>query len=218
MKTRLSTKNLLLELEKPEYQAVLAEFSESRFAKNTLISAPDHGEDSVFIVKEGKLRVYLAFEDKNFSLAILEKGDIYSTHTRAYVLTLEDAELLVMPTAKFHRLMTAYPVFSKTVISILGELLQQTFSIVGSLVFKDVTQRIAEFLLHEARRHGRPSGKGIAVTIDLTVEQLAAVVGSSRQTTSTIINQMLKTGILHKSGRKKYLIPNLDALKEFATR
>lgn len=218
MKTKLSSRNLLRELEKPEYRSVLSEFSEASFPKSTLIYGPEQTADSVFIVKKGKVRVYLAFEDKDFSLAILETGDIYSTHTRAYVSALEDAELMVMPTAKFHRFMTAYPFFSKTIISILGELLKQTFSIIGSLVFKDVTQRIVEFLLHEARHHGQPCEGGISINIDLTVEQLAAVVGSSRQTASSIINQLLKSGVLQKSGRKKYLIPNLDILKEFPNR
>jgi len=64
------------------------------------------------VVKKGRVRVSLAFEDKDFSLAILEKGDIYSTHTRSYVMALEDVELLIMPTAKFHQFMISFPVFS----------------------------------------------------------------------------------------------------------
>lgn len=215
MKTKLSSKNLLQELAKPEYNGVLGEFSPVSYPKNMMISTPGHGEDLVFIVRKGRVRVYLAFEDKDFSLAILGEGDIYSTHTKAYVATLEDTELLAIPTAEFLSFMNAYPVFSKTVITVLGEMLKETFSIIESLVFKDVTQRIVEFLLHEARHHGKPGKEGVTVDIDLTVEQLAAVVGSSRQTASSILNQMLKTGVLVKSGRKKYLIPNPAVLKEF---
>lgn len=215
MKTKLSSKNLLQELAKPEYNGVLEEFSPVSYSKNMMISTPGQGEDLVFIVKKGRVRVYLAFEDKDFSLAILGEGDIYSTHTKAYVSTLEDTELLAIPTAKFLSFMNAYPVFSKTVISILGEMLKETFSIIESLVFKDVTQRIVEFLLYEARHHGKAGKEGVSVDIDLTVEQLAAVVGSSRQTASSVLNQMLKTGVLQKAGRKKYLIPNPAVLKEF---
>jgi len=215
MKTKISRVNLLRELSRHEYEDVWQEFTLTRFSKNTLIYGPGHEEDLVFVVKKGKVLVYLAIEDKEFSLAILDKGDIYSTHTRAYVRAIEDTELLLMPTERFHRFMISLPVFSKTIISVLGELLKQTFSIIDSLVFKDVTQRIVEFLLYEARHGGTPSGRAVKIHLDLTMEQLAGVVGSSRQTVSTIMNQMLKAGVLAKAGRREYLIPNPDILKDY---
>lgn len=215
METKLTSKNLLDELKKPAFKSIFQEFTERSFPRNSLIFTPDHPENLVFIVKKGKVRVYLAFEDKDFSLAILEKGDIYSTHTRAYVSAFEDTQLLTVPTQKFYQLMMSVPVFSETIIKVLGQLLKQSFSIIDNLVFKDVSQRLVEFLLHEAGKHGRQSAEGISVKIDLTMEQLAAIVGSSRQTVSTIINQMLRAGVLAKSDRKEFLIHNPEILKEF---
>ncbi|MBU3937611.1 MAG: Crp/Fnr family transcriptional regulator [Proteobacteria bacterium] len=216
MKTDLFSIDLIRELQKPEYSGVRAEFTEKSFLRNVLIFPPDDRAGQVFIVKKGRVRVYLAFEDKEFSLAILKKGDIYSTHTRAYVTTLDDTVLLVMPTAKFHRFMILHPVFSRTVMGIFGELLKQSFSIITSLVFKDVTQRLAEFLLYEARSHGRPEDGGVSLTIDLTMEQLAAVVGSSRQTASTLINEMIRAGVLVKRSRRELFLPKLELLKDFS--
>lgn len=215
MKTKLFEKNLLVELQKPEYETILGEFNERSFPKNSIICSPDYDEDFIFIVKQGAIRIYLAFEDKEFLLAILKEGGIYSSHTRAFAEALEDVKLLIMPTAKFLGFMSTYPIFSKTIIGILGELLKQSFSIINSLVFKDVTQRIVEFFLYEARHHGKIDPAGTRIIIDLTMEQLASVVGSSRQTVSTIINHLLRDGALSKLDRKTYLVPNLDILKEF---
>ncbi|HIJ90151.1 MAG: Crp/Fnr family transcriptional regulator [Desulfobulbaceae bacterium] len=215
MKTDLFSIDLIKELQKPEYGAVREEFTEMTFLRNVLIFQADDRADLVFIVKKGRVRVYLAFEDKEFSLAILKKGDIYSTHTRAFVATLEDTVLLAMPTAKFHRFMLSHPVFSRTVMGIFGELLQQSFSIIASLVFKDVTQRLVDFLLHEARNHGRAEKGGICLAVDLTMEQLAAVVGSSRQTVSTIVNEMVKSGVIAKRGRGEFFLPKLELLQDF---
>ena len=215
MKTKLSEINLLVELEKPEYETILGEFNERSFPKNSIICSPNYYEDLIFIVKQGTIRIYLAFEDKEFLLAILTKGGIFSTHTRCFAETLEDVKLLIMPTIKFHGFMSAYPIFSKTIIRILGELLKQSFSIIDSLVFKDVTQRIVEFFLYEARHNGKKDPAGTRFIIDLTMEQVASVVGSSRQTVSTIINQMLRDGTLSKVDRRTYVVPNLDILKEF---
>jgi len=215
MRRTFSTSDLLLELEKPEYRPVLEEFVEVCYPKNTLICSPSTNEDMVLLVKRGRVRVYLGYEDKEFTLAILERGGIYSTHTRTFVSAAEDSTLLCMATLTFHRHMASFPLFSRTVIGILGSLLTQSFAIIDGLVFKDVTQRLVEFFLHEAQSHGKPERGGVHVEIDLTMEQLAAVVGSSRQTVSSICNEMIKAGVMVRSGRKGYHIPNLELLKNF---
>lgn len=215
MKTKFSSRNLLAELDQPENRPILEKFSSRSFAKSSFIYMPGHDEDLVFIVKKGRVRIFLAFEDKEFSLAILEPGDVYSTHTRANVFALEETELLTMPTGRFHGLMATHPLFSRTILSVLGELLKQSFSIIDSLVFKDVTQRLVDFFAYEAQANGISGPHGIMIRLDLTMEQLAAVVGSSRQTVSTIINQLLRSGALEKTGRSTYLIPNLQIFREF---
>ena len=216
MKTKLSSINLLTELSKPENKDLLAEFTDMNYAKNNLIYSPGHDRDLVFVVKKGRLRLYLAVEDKDFSLAILEPGDIYATHTRAHVETLEDVTLMVMPTSKLHSYMATHPALSRTIIRILGELLNQTFSIIDSLVFKDIKQRLADFFIYEAGHNGIMEEKGTKIKLDITTTQLAAIIGSSRQTVSTIVSAMLKDGVLEKQHRNIYLIPNIDLFRNYA--
>jgi len=215
MKTRLSKTNLLQELNKPENSLILEQFHERHFAKNALIFGPGHEENLVFIVKQGKVRIYLSYEDKEFSLAFLGPGDLYSTHTRTFLTALDDTVLLVMPVSRFHTFIATHHIFFQTILGTLGELLKQSFSIIESLTFKDVTQRIVEFLLYELNHHGRKGEKGITVELDLTIEQLASVVGASRQTVSTIVNDLIRSGVVNKINRKTYLVPNPDILKEF---
>ena len=216
MKTKFSSINLLTELEKPENRNFLSEFTDIKYPKNNLIYSPGNEKDCVFVVKKGRLRLYLAVEDKEFSLAILEPGDIYATHTRAHVESMEDTTLMVMPTHRLHAYMTTHPALSKTIISILGKLLKQSFSIIDSLVFKDIKQRLIDFFLYEAGHNGIWSRKGTTIRLDLTTTQLAAIVGASRQTVSTIVSAMLKDGVLVKKERHIYLIPNVDLLRNDA--
>lgn len=216
MKTKYSSINLLTELNKKENAGFLAEFTDIHYLKNNLIYSPGYEKDIVFIVKKGRLRLYLAVEDKDFSLAILEPGDIYATHTRAHVETLDDVILLIMPTRKLHSYMTTYPALSRTIISILGKLLKQSFSIINSLVFKDIKQRLIDFFIYEGTHNGMLDGGKITVRLDLTTTQLAAIVGASRQTVSTIVSTMLKDGVLEKKDRNVYLIPNVDLFRYYA--
>ncbi len=221
MRTKFSSINLLLELAKPENSGLLAEFTDVRYPKGGLLfwpgSATERDErDLVFVVKQGRIRLYLAVEDKEFSLAILEPGDIYATHTRAHVETLEEVTLMVMPTDRLHAYMISHPALSRTIISILGKLLSQSFSIIDSLVFKDIKQRLIDFFIYEATHHGIRRPDGILLTLELTTTQLAAIVGASRQTVSTILGTMLKEDVLRKNGRHVYLIANIDLLRNFA--
>lgn len=215
MKKNLSTINLLDELKKSEYDALRGSFTAVSYSKGQLVYAPGHAKDLVFIVKTGRLRVYLAMEDKEFSLGMLDPGDVYTSHTRAHVTTVEDATLLTMPSGEFHGHMITYPAFSRTIVSILGEMLKQSFTIIDNLVFKDITGRLTDFFFYEAEHNGQVVEGGTLVHLDLTMEQLAALIGSSRQTVSTIINSMLRSGVIKKSERGKYLITDLRALKNF---
>ena len=213
MKTRLTSINLLAELAQPEFAELLSELIPRSYPKNRMIYAPGHDRDQVFIVKEGRGRIYLSFEDKEFSLATLEPGDIYTTHTRAHVMAMDTVELLVMPTEKFFHYLLKHPSLSRTITSIFGDLLKQSFSIIDSLVFKDICQRLTDFFVYEALENGQPEQDGIRLHLDLTMEQLAAVVGSSRQTVSTIVNDMLHADVLRKEARGVYLVPNINLLK-----
>ncbi len=215
MKTKFSSINLLTELQQEDYADLCAEFTEKQYHKGRFIYGPEQDDDLVFIIKKGRIRIYLAMEDKEFSLTILGPGDIYVTHTRAHVAAIEDVTLLTMPTMRFHRYMVDHPALSRTIISILGELLKQSFSIIDNLVFKDISGRLADFFLHEAEHSGRQVQEGILLHLDLTMEQLAAIIGSSRQTVSTILGSMQRAGVLEKQERGVYLIANLDLLKNY---
>ncbi|HIJ78565.1 MAG: Crp/Fnr family transcriptional regulator [Desulfobulbaceae bacterium] len=213
MKTRLTSINLLDELAQPEFAELFAELIPRSYPKSSLIYAPGHDRDLVFIVRQGRVRIYLSLEDKEFSLATLEPGDIYTTHTRAHAMAMDNVELLVMPTEKFFHYILKHPALSRTIMSILGDLLKQSFSIIDSLVFKDICQRLTDFFVYEALQNGQAGQAGIRLNLDLTMEQLAAVVGSSRQTVSTIVNDMQHAKVLLKEGRGVYLVPNIEMLK-----
>lgn len=213
MKRTLGSINLLQELEREPLDSLRCEFTERRFPKNSLVFEPRHPENMIFIVKEGRIRIYLAFEDKEFTLALLEPGDVYSTHTRAFVAALDDATVLTMDTAAFMACMAAMPELSQKVVSVLGDLLKQSFSIIHGLAFHEIGARLSEYLAYEARSNGIHGPNGVLVSLGMTVEELAGMIGSTRQTVSKLINGMIRDGLIIKKARGTYLIPDLALLQ-----
>jgi CRP-like cAMP-binding protein len=142
----------------------------------------------IFIVVSGRTRLFLAYEDKEFTLAILEHGDVYSTHTRAYVSALEDTTLLCAETSLVRRHMMRIPEFTATMVRVLGEVMWQSICIIDELAFRDVEARLLRFLLFVAVQSGvAQAGGGMMVNFGLTMEQLASRFGTTRQLLSTIL-------------------------------
>lgn len=214
-KMKLTEMNLLRLFNSPDYENLLKDFTTQRFPKKNLIYSPFEEKNLVFIVKSGKLRVYLACEDKEFTLAFLEAGDIYSTHTRAFVQALDDTEILVCNTTKFQQQLSALPEVSLTMVKVLGDLLKNSISTIEGLVFKDVRRRLVEYLIGAAADRGRHTGDGTVIELGLSTEDIALLVGTTRQTISLILNDFIKNDIIEKINRRTLLIKNLAALNDW---
>ncbi|MEZ7198269.1 Crp/Fnr family transcriptional regulator [Pseudodesulfovibrio karagichevae] len=208
--------NLLDELDRPELADLRAVFRKRSVSKGEVVFRPEGDEDLVFVVAKGRVRVYLAYEDKEFTLAILNPGDPYSTHSGCYVQALEDAELLLTDVRSVKRCMTDIPLFTRTMVRVLGHILRNSFSIIGGLAFKDIYNRLMDYILNEARASGTPEDGGRLLKLNLTIEQLAQLMGATRQTVSTLLNDMERAGLMFKRGRGIYFIPDLDALAQAA--
>ncbi|MGE4560017.1 MAG: Crp/Fnr family transcriptional regulator, partial [Desulfobulbus sp.] len=207
--------NLVEWLQRPELSELRAAFSPRIVAQNSYICQADSPENEIFIVTRGRARVYLGYEDKEFNLAILAPGDIYSTHTGASVQAMEDMEILGMDAATFLAHMAMNGEVNRTMIKVLGNVLKSSFGIIEGLVFKDVSCRLLSLLLTEAKRQ-QPQGDGAVVLhINLSVEQIARMVGSSRQTVSTQLNRLIRNNLLYKRGRGSFVIPDISALEDY---
>jgi len=207
--------NLLEWLQRPELAELRAAFSGRIIRKNDFICQADSSENSIFIVTRGRARLYLGYEDKEFNLAILSPGDIYSTHTGAYVQAMEDMEVLVMDALAFRRYMLVNGEVNRAMIKVLGNVLKSSFSIIDGLVFKDASCRLLSLLLTEARRQSPSADGAVVLHINLSVEQIARMVGSSRQTVSTQLNRLIREKLLHKQGRGAFVIPDITALENY---
>ncbi|WP_419786518.1 Crp/Fnr family transcriptional regulator [Pseudodesulfovibrio sp.] len=208
--------NLLDELAREDLLELRSLLRPRNFPSGTIIFTPDGEEDLVFIVSEGRVRIFLSYEGKEFTLGILNRGDVYSTHAECYVQALDDTELLLTDVHSVKRIMDTVPTFTRTMVRVLGNILKNSFLIIGGLAFKDIYYRLMDYLLAEARQSGTEQDGGVLVTLDLTMEQLAQLMGATRQTVSTLLNDMARAGLVQKQGRGVYFIPDLKALEKAA--
>jgi CRP-like cAMP-binding protein len=195
-------------------------FVSRKYAKGALAFEPKSG-DQIFIVTRGRARVYLAYRDKEFTMAMLDAGDVYATHTRAFVQALDDLEILIAGVPEVRRYLGSMPSFNSAMIHVLGDLLSHAISVIDTLAFKDVRNRLIEFLVYEARRMPRcveckgcgGCSDGGMVSLGLNTEQMATIIGSSRQTVSSLLNALAKEKAIQLKGRGVICIPDIAVLE-----
>lgn len=189
-------------------------FERRELAKGCLLSTPTACRNQVFIVHSGRLRVYLAGENRELSLCFLEPGDIYTTHTPTYVEAVAPSTLLLMETAAFARKLATDPSITPVMMRVLGRLLANAVNLVEDLAFREVPARLARFLLGLADRRGIACDEGWLIPLDLGMEDIASLLGTTRQTVSLLINQWTREGVLQRQGRRRLLVRSLAALAE----
>lgn len=217
--------DFLRELQKPGFEALAKAFLPRSYPAKSLIFVPREERNLVFIVTRGRARVYLAYEDKEFTLALLERGDVYSTHTRAYVAALKDTTIMSAETAHISRQLLRIPEFTGTMVRVLGDVLSHSINIIDNLAFLDVERRLRCFLLYECERAESKADQGcqapsmqrpetgVLLELELTIEHLATLLGTTRQTLSTILNALAKEGLVELRGRGRIYVPEPTALE-----
>ncbi len=212
-KMRLTSLDLIKIIESPENKNILKAFHARSFLKGEVLASPDGKENNVFIIREGKARIYLSSTSREFMLSILSPGDIYSTHTRATCRALENGSMYVCPVHEFKKIAAEHCEFTLTMVKVLGELLSGSFSIIDGFAFRDTELRLTLFFYEEALLSGVDQDGGRLLELTLTVGQIAQLVGASRQMVSTLLNDMYKSGLIERRSRGKFFIPDMDRLQ-----
>ena len=97
----------------------------------------------------------------------------------------------------------------------LAQRLRRTNTALADLVFSDVPGRVAKALLDLADRFGSPTDDGVHVPHDLTQEELAQLVGASRETVNKSLAEFVSRGWIRLEGRAVTLL-DVDRLRRRA--
>jgi CRP/FNR family transcriptional regulator, carbon monoxide oxidation system transcription regulator len=197
-------------------QALFAQPSLRRFARGEFISRPGGRADAVFLLQAGRARIFLAGQGKELTLAFLEPGDIFSTHSRAWVEAVTDCAVQVADTRSFQARLLAEPQLTPVAIRVFARLLSGSIDIIENLAFRDVATRLANFLLGLARKADPALPTGLRVPMQLCAEDIAHLLGTTRQTVSSLIAQLVRDGVLARDGRRALLLRDPAALRQRA--
>src|SRR3972149_4814196 len=158
--------------------------------------------DAVFFILSGRVKVTLYGEEgREIVLAVLKEGDMFGELSiiddkprSANVEAITDIQCLVVSKAAFLEYLSRHhKVYMRFFAYLTGRLREATRKI-GGLALLDVCGRIAHTLLGMAKAQG--AGKGVVEIERPTHEQLAAMIGSSREVVSRALKKMTQEGYI----------------------
>ena len=182
--------------------------------RGEVVCRPGDGANLVFEVCSGRLRVHLMDDARELTLAYLEPGDVFSTHTRAWVTAVQRSQLTMLPTATLSAGLARQAPTMVAVMRVLGRLLAGTVDLVEGLAFRGVRERLALLLATQVQRHGRVQADGVwVVARPFTLTDIAGMLGLSRQTVSAAFAELEREGIVQRRGRRELRVPDLAQLQ-----
>ena len=112
------------------------------------------------------------------------------------------ARCVVVPVAIFKEVMRQDQALTWRVFEKIGQELHRAENRLEALIFKDARTRIIDFLKDSADRHGVPIGLETLVRHSLTQQDIANITGTSRQTVTSVLNELRKDNLIYFDRRR----------------
>jgi CRP/FNR family cyclic AMP-dependent transcriptional regulator len=220
---RLSETPLFRALDAEAQQALQSSMTEERIARGQSLFEEGDPGDRLYVIAEGKIKLGRTSPDgRENLLAILGTGEMFGELSlfdpgprTATATAVTDATLIGLGHEDLKPWLTGRPEVATQLLKALARRLRRTNEHLADLVFSDVPGRVAKQLLDLARRFGAPTDEGVRVNHDLTQEELAQLVGASRETVNKALADFAGRGFLRLEARAVVIL-DVDRLSRRA--
>ncbi|MCB0620419.1 MAG: Crp/Fnr family transcriptional regulator [Saprospiraceae bacterium] len=207
-------------LSEEEKEQLMGMVQHGTLAKYSYIYQEGMPSDHMYFLAKGVVKIGTHSDDgREVIKAVLhpmalfgELGIIGETHRREFAKVMnEEVHYCSLAVADFRALMQVNHELCIQVLSTLGQRLQKVERRLESLIFKDARTRIIDFLKDTARQRGRKVGFETLLKHCLTQQDIANITGTSRQTVTSVLNELKKENLIYFN-RRSILIRDLGRL------
>ncbi|HXG57628.1 MAG TPA: Crp/Fnr family transcriptional regulator [Thermoanaerobaculia bacterium] len=212
---------LFAELDERELASIAAVAKTRRYAKDDVVFHADESGDVFCLIREGQVKItMISPEGKEIILSMLGPGDFFGEMAllddeprSATVVALEPLELVTIWRSDFLQILSENFSITRKVLAELSKRLRSASNRIESLATMDVYGRLARFFLDLARRQGKVLDNGFVAVTRPTHQAIANMIGTSRETVSRLIHDLMKQDLLLSEGKTIYL--KKSALDQF---
>lgn len=176
--------------------------------------------DKIFFITDGRVKIgALSGSGKEITKAILAKGELFgelaivkSGERGDFAIAMEKTSCCVMTKDEMLGLMREHNSLSLFLMKTLGSRALEMENRLESMVFKDSRSRIVEFLTELVLKRGERVGYEYVVRKFITHQEIANLTATSRQTVTTVLNDLRSQNII-TFDRRRLLVRDLDKLR-----
>lgn len=186
----------------------------ARFRKrDTVFRAGSEGND-VCVLMSGRVKVYaLSPLGRSVTLWFCLPGEVFglteisrSSPRMVFAEACTDAEVLILPCDRLRARLVSDPATAMQVVDMLSSRLRQLSDAMLNLITDDVNTRVTKLLLRLNTRYGQPlQTGGSLLELPLTHQDMADMIGTTRQSVSTAIAHLRQQGLLITTDHRLYL-------------
>lgn len=204
---------------KKENGSDLPNFKAKTFKKNEYIYLSHDPINSLYIVESGRVKIGTHQDGrKEIIKSVLHQGDFFGelsfigqTQGGNFALAMEDTRILVLSKEDLGNWIKKEPQLILILLNALGTRLADMERRLESLVFRNSRARIIDFLENQVVKRGQRVGYEMLVRSFFTHQEIANLTATSRQTVTTVLNELRSKNILVLN-RHRLLIRDMDLL------
>jgi CRP/FNR family cyclic AMP-dependent transcriptional regulator len=201
---RLTEVDIFADLSEAEIEAIATALPMKTYAAGELLYTPQHPTETLFILKRGRIRIFRVSPDgRALTTALIAPGTIFGEMVLfgqsmydSFAEALDEALVCAISRADVHRVLLTDARIAARITEILGTRLAGMERRLSDTVFKTVPQRVASALVALAGEQRRLGLGPRTTTVALTHEQLAALVGTTRETATKVLGDFATRGLV----------------------
>jgi CRP-like cAMP-binding protein len=190
------------------------------FTRREAIYAPRDEADSVLLVALGRVKIYhLTADGKETVMGFIDVGEIFGELSaidgvarEEFAEAMEATRVVAIPRRDFSRLLERRPELSLKLTRLIGLRRRQIERRLKSMLFQSHRERLLGLLVELGEKYGQTSECGTLLSIRLSHQELASIIGSTRETITLLLGAFQNEGILRVI-RRRICIRNLASLQ-----
>lgn len=211
-------------LQDEDLKIVRAIATTRQIRKKEILFSEGEEAKGFYVVLSGKIKLYkISPEGKEQILHVVSAPDSFAEAALflegtypAFAEPLSDSQLLFIPKKDFIQLIEKKPRLSINMIVSLSQYLRRFASLIEELSLKEVSSRIAKYLIDLSVKSSREGKNPMEVELDLSKTQLALKLGTISETLSRTLAKMKAKGVIDVK-RNRIIILNREILEELSS-
>jgi len=195
---------LFSRLSEQDLEDIAAQAVLRTFAKNTVVMVEGDPSSSLYVIVEGKIKIFVSDDGKAVIVNMLGDGDFFGELSlidqrprSASAATLTQSRMAIISREVLVDYVHSHPEVAFALLEGIGGRLRQTTEHAKRLALMDVYGRVRELLLREAEQHDEQ-----LLTKPLTQQQIADHVGASREMVNRILKELRTGGYIGMEGKR----------------